>query len=153
MGLRGNVGLVVPLVVAVGALVVAVVLSVTAEEAPPASGEQVVALEDVDDLDDLAAIVGRRVEAHGVRVLSVPADEGFWVDGGSGRVWIQITTAWESRAVVQPGDRAAFTGRVVSHGPNFADRPEFSSSEAEALVDAGAHIEVDINDLRVDMDG
>ncbi len=138
------------LVLAVGTFLIAVVLGVGADQADqarPVADEQVV---DLEGVDDLGALDGRRVAADGVRVDSVPADEGFWISVGGRRVWVLVTTAWESPFVVEPGDRATFTGQVVSHGPDFADRPEFSSADAEDLVEAGAHIEVDVDDLRLD---
>jgi hypothetical protein len=144
------------LLLAVGVFVFAVVWSVgtdearrVGEEARPVGpvGEEVIALEEVGDL---AALDGRVVAADGARVQSMPADEAFWVSAGSRRVWVRITTAWESPFVVEPGDRVSFTGEVVGHAPDYADRPGFSPSDAEALEEAGGHIEVDVRNLRLD---
>ena len=141
------------LVLAGTALVVGLLLSLrgadTAPDAPTTGGE-ILALEDVDDL---SALNGQRVTVDRARVDSVPADEGFWVAVGGGRVWVQLTTAGESPFEVEPGDRVTFAGDVATHGRDFADRPEFSAADAEELIDAGAHVEVDVGDLRLDRDG
>jgi hypothetical protein len=99
--------------------------------------------------DDLPAADGRVVAATGVEVEGVPADEGFWVDAGGERVWVQVSTAGESPFAVTDDDSVTFTGRVVRHEADFAQRPEFSAADAEALAEVGAHVEVDVGDLRL----
>ncbi len=105
-----------------------------------------VALGDVDDLRDH---VGQQVVTDSAEVDSVPADEGFWVDAGGDRVWVQVDTAGESPYTVTEGQRVAFTGVVVAHDADFARRPEFPGGDADELTEAGAHIEVDVSDLRL----
>jgi hypothetical protein len=112
----------------------------------PTSDLQAVALTDVDDLADM---VGRRVVADDAVVISVPGDEGFWVATGGDDAWVQLVTAGESPFTVESGDRVSFTGDVVAHGADFAERPEFSENDARKLTDARAHIEVKVGDLRL----
>ena len=112
---------------------------------PPARGD-VVALAEVDEL---RGVLGRSVVADGAEVESVPADEGFWVRDHSERAWVQLMTAGESPFVVRPGQRVSFTGLVVAHGPDFAIPAEFPAADARALIDAGAHVEVPVRDVRV----
>ncbi len=105
-----------------------------------------VALRDVDDLRDH---VGQQVVVDGAEVESVPADEGFWVDAGGDRVWVQVDTAGESPYTVTDGQRVAFSGLVVAHDADFARRPDFPAADAEELTEAGAHVEVDVSDLQL----
>lgn len=137
---------VVSLVVAAVAVLVGLVSTYGADPAPAAGAGEVVDLADVDDLRD---VVGAQVSARDVEVEGVPADEGFWVSGGGDRVWVQIGTAGESPFVVEPGDRVSFTGTVVAHGPDVVLGPEFPEEDAEEVVAAGAHVEVDAGDVRL----
>jgi hypothetical protein len=104
---------------------------------------------DLQEVEDLSDVVGSTVVADATDVQGVPGDEGFWVDTGGESAWVQLSTAGESPFEVRGGQRVSFTGEVVAHGPDFAQRPEFSENDAEALVEAGAHIEVDVGDLRI----
>ena len=133
---------------AVGVFVFAMVQTLGSGETvePAAGGREVVAL---NDADDLPGLVGRRVRVDDAEVERVPADEGFWLDTGTGLVWVQLETAGESTVTVSAGDRVSFTGEVVAHGHDFAHRPEFPQSDAEALAEAGAHVEVAVADLRL----
>ncbi len=138
---------VISAVVTAAALLVGLVWSFSAGQASEHDRGQVVDLRDVDQLKD---VVGERVSAEAARVQSVPADEGFWAsaDGGD-RVWVQIDTAGESPFVVEPGMRVSFTGQVVAHGADFVVSPDFPAADAEDLVDAGAHVEADVDDIRL----
>jgi hypothetical protein len=97
----------------------------------------------------LADLAGRTVRAHGVRVLAVPADEGFWVGEGPGRrVWVQLRSNGESWVTVRPGQRLTFTGRVVRDDADFVRRAGVTDTEgAGELARQGAHVEVDPDDL------
>ncbi|HYJ75166.1 MAG TPA: sigma-70 family RNA polymerase sigma factor [Kineosporiaceae bacterium] len=99
----------------------------------------------------LADLAGRTVRAHGVRVLAVPADEGFWVGEGPGRrVWVQLRSNGESRVTMRPGQRLTFTGRVVRDDADFVRRAGVTDAEgAGELARQGAHVEVDPDDLVV----
>lgn len=141
--------------VALVAVVIGLVWSFGASSGSTAGGstagestaaESAVALGEIDDLREH---VGDRVVADGVEVDGVPADEGFWVDPGGDRMWVQVDTAGESPYTVEEGRRVAFTGTVVAHGADFAQEPDFPAADAEELVGAGAHIEVDVADLRI----
>jgi hypothetical protein len=118
--------------------------SVEAEDPVEAGG-----LLDLQDVSDLSDVVGNRVVAEATDVQGVPGDEGFWVDAGGESAWVQLSTAGESPYEIRGGQRVSFVGEVVSHDPDFAQRPEFADIDAEALVEAGAHIEVDIADLTI----
>jgi RNA polymerase sigma factor (sigma-70 family) len=100
------------------------------------------------DLDELA---GQPVRARGVRVLSVPADEGFWVGDGPGRrVWVQLRTRGESPESIRPGQRLTFTGTVVPNDPGFLRRVGLSNADGvRDLTQQGAHVEVGAGDLTI----
>lgn len=104
---------------------------------------------DLSEVNDLSDIVGERVGAADVAVRGVPADEGFWVETAGEDAWVQLKTAGESPMQVQDGQRVSFVGEVVAHEADFAERPEFSGLDAAQLVDAGAHVEVDIDDIDI----
>lgn len=92
----------------------------------------------------LVEFVGQSAVARGVRVLSVTADEGFWVGtSGTERVWVQLTGAGESPYTVRPGDRAYFLGTLVSQSAGYA-RTACAGDPAsvELLTAQGAHVEV-----------
>ncbi len=105
--------------------------------------------------DDLALLTGQRVVARGVRVLSVPADEGFWVgDGPAARVWVQLPTTRESRARIRPGQLLSFVGTVVAHDSAYAQRVGVTAAEgADALTRQKAHIAVSPDGVSVDTPG
>jgi len=94
--------------------------------------------------DDLALLVGQQVVARGVLVLTVPADEGFWVgDGPAARVWVQLPSSRESRATIRPGQRLSFVGTVVAHGDDYAAQVGVTRAEgADNLSRQGAHVVV-----------
>jgi hypothetical protein len=101
---------------------------------------------------DLMALAGRRVTARGVRVLSVPADEGFWVgDGPSARVWVQLSASGESPVRIRAGQRLSFVGEVVRHDQDFARRVGATNpDDVRALTRQGAHVVVDGRAVTVD---
>ena len=96
----------------------------------------------------LAPQVGQDVSLTRVQVLSVPADEGFWVNSDHGRLWVQIDTAQESPYTVAEGDLVSLSGRVVAHDPSFPGRVGVNGGEgAGALAAQGAHITIPVNGL------
>ena len=62
--------------------------------------------------------VGRRVQAFGLQVMTVDADEGFWVSKEGRTAWVQLETYTESPYTVKPGRR----GQPQRDGP-AARRP------------------------------
>ena len=101
---------------------------------------------------DLSRYVDDPAQGRGVRVQSVPADEGFWVGTGrTDRVWVQLTgPAGESSYKVRRGDRVDFTGTVVAHGPDFAREVGVSRDEGAALLgQQKAHLEVPKTELKL----
>jgi RNA polymerase sigma factor (sigma-70 family) len=100
---------------------------------------------------DLRKLAGREVRARDVRVLAVPADEGFWVgDDVDHRVWVQLRATRESPERIRPGQHLSFTGIVVRHESGFAGQVHLSNADgAEELARQGAHVEVDPDDLTV----
>jgi hypothetical protein len=91
----------------------------------------------------LARLAGEQVHASGVRVLAVPADEGFWVGDDTARVWVQLRTRRESGERIRPGQHLTFTGVVVRHDAAFARAAGVSGAEgAGELTRQGAHVEV-----------
>src|SRR3712207_5514291 len=91
MWFRRDAVLVGSVLLAVGVFVFAVVTTLGSGETvgPAADGRQVVAL---NDAEDLPGLVGRRVRVDDAEVERVPADEGFWLDTGTGLVWVQLET-------------------------------------------------------------
>jgi hypothetical protein len=91
----------------------------------------------------LAELAGRTVRARGVRVLAVPADEGFWIGEGPGRrVWVQLRAHGESRVSVRAGQRLTFTAAVVRNEAGFVRRAGVPDADARELERQGAHLEV-----------
>ena len=90
----------------------------------------------VDDDGDLTGLRGERVVAWQARVLTVPADEGFWIGTGrNNRIWVQLTgPPPESPYTVLPGDTVSFTARFVPHGAGYARRVGVSAAEGSALL-------------------
>ena len=94
----------------------------------------------------LGGIAGETATATGVQVLSVPADEGFWVGSSdTERVWVQLTgAAGESPYQVQEGDVLDFEGAVVAHDQAFPTEVGVDeASGAAQLTEQGHHIEVE----------
>lgn len=137
---------IIGLIVAIVAVVVGVTLAARANGSGDlADSEGVIELADVDEL---SSFVGHTVSAAGARVQSVPADEGFWIaEGFTERLWVQIDTVGESPPDVDAGDQVGFTGVVVAHDADYVASRDLSAADAEDLADAGAHIEVDVDDL------
>jgi RNA polymerase sigma factor (sigma-70 family) len=102
------------------------------------------------DAGNLRALAGQEVRARGVRVLEVPADEGFWVgDDTQHRVWVQLRTSGESRQDIRAGQSLTFTGIVVRNDGGFVRRVSLSNADgADELTRQGAHIEVNAKDVR-----
>ena len=100
---------------------------------------------------ELREFAGRTVHAHGVRVLAVPADEGFWVgDSTDHRVWVQLRTNHESREQIRPGQRLDFTGTVVRNDSGFVTRVQLSDADgAKDLARQDAHIETDADSVTI----
>jgi len=99
----------------------------------------------------LAGKVGQQVSMSRMHVQSVPADEGFWVDGEGGRMWVQIATTRESPYTVEQGDYVSFRGAVVAHNSDFPARVGVTRAEgASDLAAQRAHITIPVNSLSFD---
>lgn len=93
----------------------------------------------------LAGVTGQPVTGTAVQVLSVPADEGFWVGTSEAeRVWVQLTgEAGESPYQVTEGDSVDFQGTVAAHAAGFAAQVGVDDAEGAAMLDGlGQHLEV-----------
>ncbi|HET7474464.1 MAG TPA: sigma-70 family RNA polymerase sigma factor [Dermatophilaceae bacterium] len=89
----------------------------------------------------LAALVGTTVRADGATVLSVPADEGFWLGRADARVWVQLAGSRESRLTIKPGMRLRFEARVVANTEEFLRAVGVGRAEGRAaLAAAGYHL-------------
>jgi hypothetical protein len=97
-----------------------------------------------DHVGTLRSYLGRNAEAQQVLVLSVPADEGFWVGSGPlDRIWVQLSGPAESPFVVRASQHVSFTGTVVAHDTGFAARIGVNVLEgASRLTSEGAHLQV-----------
>jgi hypothetical protein len=101
----------------------------------------------------LSRLAGRRAVAQAVRVLTVPADEGFWVGlDRTDRVWVQLTgPPPESPYTVRPGDSASFTARITPNGKGYARAVGVDRAEGAATLTAQRqHLEVAKRTLRLD---
>ena len=122
--------------------------------AAPAGSGQIVTADGQSVLDLVAqsdaatafgALSGQAVTGTGVQVLSVPADEGFWVGtSAQQRVWVQLTgEAGESPYQVTEGDTVDFEGAVVAHDQSFAASVGVDeASGAAQLTSQASHLEV-----------
>jgi hypothetical protein len=100
--------------------------------------------------EPMTSYVGRRVSAFGLKVTSVDADEGFWVQKGNRRAWIQLQTATESPYTVRVGDTVSLSGQVLTHNPDFPSQiffcPDRYASRAE-LSNVPTHLAVRVDAL------
>ncbi|HEX9994017.1 MAG TPA: sigma-70 family RNA polymerase sigma factor [Acidimicrobiales bacterium] len=93
--------------------------------------------------DELEAFAGHRVEASGVQVLGVPADEGFWVGSGPDRrIWVALEGTGESPVDISPGQRLDFVGTLVRNPPGYAQSLGLPPADQAALTAATHHIAV-----------
>lgn len=93
----------------------------------------------------LGGLADQAVTGTGVPVLSVPADEGFWVGTSEEqRVWVQLTgEVGESPYQVQEGDTVDFEGTVVAHDAGFADQVGLAEADGAAqLTEQATHLQV-----------
>jgi hypothetical protein len=99
-------------------------------------GEPILPLSEAGE--NLSRYSGKRAVARQALVLSVPADEGFWVGtGGSDRVWVQLTgRPPESPYVVSAGDRVSFTARVTPNRKGFAQQVGVTRAEGAGTLTA-----------------
>ena len=99
----------------------------------------------------LASLVGQEVAGRAVRVLSVPADEGFWVGANdTDRVWVKLIPSGESPLHVVPGQLLDLSGPVVAHGADFAGNEGVTAAEgADQLTRAAAHVEANQDTVEV----
>ncbi len=98
---------------------------------------------------ELHHLVKRRVVARKVPVVSVPADEGFWIgDSAARRIWVQLATGGESSIHVRAGQRASFNGVLRAQGSGFASRAGVADAEGgRQLTGMGVHLSVDVSAL------
>jgi hypothetical protein len=100
--------------------------------------------------DPMTNYVGRRVSAFGLKVTGVDADEGFWVQKGDRRAWVQIETAAESPYTVHVGDTVSLSGRVLPHDPDFPSQIFFCPgrfASSNELSKAPTHLAVKVDAL------
>ena len=92
----------------------------------------------------LGSEIGQPVVATAAPVGQVPAPYGFWLGGGSGqRIWVQLTGTGVQPAQVTPGSHLSFTGKLVAHGPGFAESVGVTTGEGGSELDGmGVHVEV-----------
>ena len=98
-----------------------------------------------DAASALGGLADQSVTGSGVQVLSVPADEGFWVGtSDEQRLWVQLTgEAGESPYQVQEGDTVDFEGTVVAHDGGFAEQVGLAAADGAAqLTEQATHLEV-----------
>lgn len=99
----------------------------------------------------LAALAGRTVTARRVRVLAVPADEGFWVGQDNARVWVQFTGPGESPLQVKVGQRLTFTAEVTANTTTFLAHVGLEPKAGRADLERdGYHLQVDPRTVQLD---
>ena len=94
--------------------------------------------------------VGRRVMASGLKVTSVDADEGFWVEKDGRTAWIQILTPTESPYTVLPGEMVTLSGSVYPHNPDWPSQIFFCpdrQASATRLSEVPTHIAIKVDSL------
>ena len=94
--------------------------------------------------------VGRRVNAFGLRVTSVDADEGFWVEKDGRTAWIEILTPTESPYTVLPGQTVSLSGSVYPHDPRYPTEIFFCpdrQASAARLAAVPTHIAIKVDSL------
>ena len=95
--------------------------------------------------------VGRRVQAFGLQVMTVDADEGFWVSKDGRTAWIQLETSTESPYTVKPGDVVSLNGTVLPHDDQFPSRLYFCAdrqASASRLAQVPTHLAVRVDSLK-----
>ena len=95
--------------------------------------------------------VGRRVQAFGLQVMTVDADEGFWVSKDGRTAWIQLETSTESPYTVKPGDVVSLNGTVLPHDDRFPSRLYFCAdrqASASRLAQVPTHLAVRVDSLK-----
>jgi len=94
--------------------------------------------------------VGRRVQAFGLQVMTVDADEGFWVSKDGRTAWIQILTPTESPYTVLPGQTVSLSGSVYPHDAQWPSQiffcPDRQASESR-LAGVPTHIAIKVESL------
>ncbi len=104
------------------------------------------------DTAGLGTHEGEPAVASGVRVQSVPADEGFWVGASEAdRLWVQLTgTGGESDYKVKQGDTIDFTGTVTRAAQGFAAEKGVTAAEgAGQLTEQGHYLSVPASAVRL----
>jgi len=97
-----------------------------------------------DPAGALGTFSGQAVTGTAVQVLTVPADEGFWVGTSDAqRVWVQLTgESGESPYTVAPGDTIDFAGSMVAHDAGFAGQVGVDDAAgAQQLTAQAQHVE------------
>jgi len=94
--------------------------------------------------------VGRRVQAFGLQVTSVDADEGFWVAKDGRTAWVQILTPTESPYTVLPGQTVSLSGSVYPHNAQWPSQIFFCpdrQASATRLAGVPTHIAIKVDSL------
>jgi hypothetical protein len=95
--------------------------------------------------------VGRRVQAFGLQVMTVDADEGFWVSKDGRTAWVQLETSTESPYTVKSGDVVSLNGTVLPHDDRFPSRLYFCAdrqASASRLAQVPTHLAVRVDSLK-----
>ena len=104
-----------------------------------------------DLTEPMTNYVGRRVQAFGLQVMTVDADEGFWVSKDGHTAWVQLETYTESPYIVKPGDVVSFRGTVLPHDDRFPSRLYFCAdrqASASRLAQVPTHLAVRVDSLK-----
>lgn len=104
----------------------------------------------IADAVHLKPLSGQNVQARGVTVLKVPADEGFWIGQEKSRVWVNLAGAGESPLQIRTGQRLSFTGVVTANTPAFLASAGPAQDDGLGLLRRQQfHLEVDPSSIQV----
>jgi hypothetical protein len=101
---------------------------------------------------NLSSNNGERAVGRGVKVQSVPADEGFWVGPSErDRLWVQLTgTHGESEYKVRESDTVDFSGTVTRVGQGYATKAGVTGAEgADQLTEQGFYLSVPASGVKL----
>ena len=90
------------------------------------------------------------MQAFGLQVMTVDADEGFWVSKDGRTAWIQILTPTESPYTVLPGQIVSLSGSVYPHDAQWPSQIFFCADRQASesrLAGVPTHIAIKVESL------
>lgn len=98
----------------------------------------------------LKPLAGRSVKARDIRVLDVPADEGFWVGRDEARIFVNFAGQGESAVQIRPDQRLSFSAVMTANTPVFVAQVGLSPAQGLKTLNAQRfHLKVEPASLRI----